>query len=592
MSSKSRGKSSRGDSKDGNPAVPNANLNADFRADAVTDSGAGPKTAGNLQGKQSVIQVGPEVVEQGLFSPHGSRRRPSQPSRSSRSAATPPLKTKLNEVAPRMPPTDSVAAGTTSKAVSRGVPSGFTADLSVAPVLPRQESPQGAKRRASRSVSRASEEKPLVLDSVSSMAQTLPRQESPQGASRSVGRAFEGKPLVLKSVVRKGLLRRIVPAKIFRQNPQKKDKKEENNSLQEFRDGGKAQVHMSRGHWGPRRESVGIRSGRGTHPSTERTDTRSEPNALSSGNSKAFLDFERIPKNDDELSQFAEAIRGGVENPKLEDIILRLKKIARRLTFGTIGHIEPKTEWEVGAVRLDGILDQLGIFDMRVREAFLTTPRDLFTPVHHRNIAYHNQPIPIGYAQTMMAPHITARALVALNVARHHEVLEIGAGTGYSTALLARLCKRVSSLERIEPLVQQAQVFWKHLSLNNIFVKLGDGSIGWPSQAPFDRIFCQAAVERVPHVLLDQLLDGGVLVIPVGEPDLAGQVLVAIRRKGRRFEKMEIGTGQFGPLVDGPIWTKKVANPYDPDIMVSEPDLLSGHHGVPAAMNLRQPTDT
>src|SRR6266404_8684986 len=195
-------------------------------------------------------------------------------------------------------------------------------------------------------------------------------------------------------------------------------------------------------------------------------------------------------------------------------------------------------------------LRRAGIGDARVLGAIERTPREKFVPPPFEDRAYENVALPIGQGQTVSQPYVVALMTEKLEVAARHRVIEIGTGSGYQTAILARLCRRVFSIERHRDLLREAERRFAELRLRNIICRFGDGTKGWPEQAPFDRIIVTAAAAELPSVLADSLTIGGVLVAPVGE-DRREQQLLRIRRHETGFATEELGAVRFVPLVAG-----------------------------------------
>jgi len=189
-----------------------------------------------------------------------------------------------------------------------------------------------------------------------------------------------------------------------------------------------------------------------------------------------------------------------------------------------------------------------GLRDRRVLAAMAWTPREWFLPPHLARNAYDDGPLPIGNGQTISQPYIVALMTASLAPRRRDRILEIGTGSGYQTAILARLAGTVFTVERLPDLLVEAEERFRRLALANIHTRLGDGAAGWPDEAPFDGILVTAAAPRVPDPLLAQLALGGRLVIPLG--DLASQELVIIRRTvGGDVEEQRAGGVRFVPLV-------------------------------------------
>ncbi len=205
------------------------------------------------------------------------------------------------------------------------------------------------------------------------------------------------------------------------------------------------------------------------------------------------------------------------------------------------------------SVELDRLLINLkaqGIRDEQVLHALASVPRNRFIDEAFAHKAYDNTALPIGAGQTISQPYIVARMTELLGLQPHSRVLEIGTGSGYQTAILAHLVDRVCSVERIKTLQWQAKRRFKQLDLHNIATRHGDGWEGWPARAPFDAIIVTAAATAIPQALLEQLADGGVLVIPVGS---TSQALQKITRIKTQYTIEHIEAVRFVPLVQGEI---------------------------------------
>ncbi|RUO42285.1 protein-L-isoaspartate O-methyltransferase [Pseudidiomarina aestuarii] len=200
------------------------------------------------------------------------------------------------------------------------------------------------------------------------------------------------------------------------------------------------------------------------------------------------------------------------------------------------------------ARRLVTLLRQQGISDPNVLRVVETTPRHQFMPESLAHKAYENTALPIGKGQTISQPLMVASMTQLLMQHHCQKVLEIGTGSGYQTAVLAQLVERVYSVERIAELQYQAKRRLKNLDLHNIQMRHGDGWQGWSSKSPFDGIIVTAAAQSIPQALLDQLADGGVLIIPVGTER---QALHVVRRFGDSYEQKQLGDVKFVPLVPG-----------------------------------------
>jgi len=195
------------------------------------------------------------------------------------------------------------------------------------------------------------------------------------------------------------------------------------------------------------------------------------------------------------------------------------------------------------------VADQIrarGVRDPRVLRAVERVPREVFLPDAQRAEAYEDRPVPIGFGQTISQPYIVAYMTEALKVESSHRVLEIGTGCGYQTAVLAELAAEVYSIELIAVLAERARRTLDGLGYANVHVRAGDGHAGWPEHAPFDRILAAAAPPAVPPALIEQLVDGGILVIPVG---VGEQELRVLRKHGGRVELLSTLPVRFVPMV-------------------------------------------
>ena len=200
------------------------------------------------------------------------------------------------------------------------------------------------------------------------------------------------------------------------------------------------------------------------------------------------------------------------------------------------------------AERLITFLIENGIQDQKVLDAIYQLPRESFLSQAMYHQAYDNNALPIGQGQTISQPYIVAKMTELLELQQDSRVLEIGTGSGYQTAVLAQLVDHVYSVERIKSLQWDAKRRLKQLDFYNISTKHGDGWQGWSSKAPFDAIIVTAAAESIPQALLQQLKDGGRLLIPVGDDE---QQLLKIVRYGDEFLSGVIEMVRFVPLVPG-----------------------------------------
>jgi len=194
-----------------------------------------------------------------------------------------------------------------------------------------------------------------------------------------------------------------------------------------------------------------------------------------------------------------------------------------------------------------------GISSPRVIETLLKIPRHLFVQEAMADQAYNDGALPIGEKQTISQPYMVALMSELLELKPQDHVLEIGTGSGYQTAVLASLCRRVWTIERIRPLAMQARKVLDALHLLNVNIKVGDGTLGWPEEAPFDAILVTAGAPAVPEALAEQLAPGGRLVIPVGNE--ANQTILRIRKEADGSLTSETGVGcRFVPLIGQQGW--------------------------------------
>ena len=195
-----------------------------------------------------------------------------------------------------------------------------------------------------------------------------------------------------------------------------------------------------------------------------------------------------------------------------------------------------------------------GIQDPKTLAAMRKVPRHLFVEEALKNQAYGDFPLPIGRGQTISQPYIVALMTQALDLKGHESVLEIGTGSGYQAAILAQICAKVYTIERIDSLLVQARKVFDSLHYLNILTKLDDGTNGWPEYAPYDAIIVTAGGPRVPEPLLDQLADPGILVIPVG--DRGVQDLRMVSKKNGQIMEKTIEYVRFVSLIGDHGWDR------------------------------------
>lgn len=197
---------------------------------------------------------------------------------------------------------------------------------------------------------------------------------------------------------------------------------------------------------------------------------------------------------------------------------------------------------------LETQLRALGIRSERVLEAMARIPREEFVPPDLRDRAYEDGPLPIGFGQTISQPYIVALMTELLEPDPWHKVLEVGTGCGYQTAVLSGLVQEVFSLEIVEPLAEQAAKTLGRLGLGNVHLRKGDGYLGWPEAAPFDAVIVTCAPDHVPQPLVDQLKEGGRLVLPVGQRG-GIQKLIRLTKTADGLRQEEVLDVRFVPLI-------------------------------------------
>jgi protein-L-isoaspartate(D-aspartate) O-methyltransferase len=201
-------------------------------------------------------------------------------------------------------------------------------------------------------------------------------------------------------------------------------------------------------------------------------------------------------------------------------------------------------------IRLVMDLRAAGVADTAVLSAIERVPREAFVPPTFRDRAYEDAALPIGHAQTLSRPSVVGLMTQALEAGPRSKVLEIGTGSGYQTSVLARVVRRVYTIERHRELLVEAEARFKALRVHNVVTKFGDGWRGWPEQAPFERIIVTAAPPTIPERLTSQLAVGGIMVLPLGE-DRAMQNLIRVRMTADGPHAEEICAVRFVPMVPG-----------------------------------------
>lgn len=215
--------------------------------------------------------------------------------------------------------------------------------------------------------------------------------------------------------------------------------------------------------------------------------------------------------------------------------------------------MSPPSTFDINRERM--IEEQLvarGITDQRILEAMRTVPRHLFVEDAFQAHAYGDFPLPIGSGQTISQPYIVALMSLTLQLTGTEKVLEIGTGSGYHAAILSRLCQKVYTVERIDGLVGRARKVFDRLRYHNIISRIDDGTVGWPAEAPFDRIIVTAGGPRIPEPLIAQLADPGRLVMPVGGQDV--QELQVVDKRDGSITVTTIEQVRFVDLIGAHGW--------------------------------------
>ena len=201
---------------------------------------------------------------------------------------------------------------------------------------------------------------------------------------------------------------------------------------------------------------------------------------------------------------------------------------------------------------VDEQLARRGITDARVLDVMRRIPRHRFVEEGLTHGAYEDHPLPIGEGQTISQPYIVALMTALLELTGQEKVLEVGTGSGYQTAVLGALTRRVCSIERLPRLAERARATLEALGVQNVWIRVGNGALGWPDEAPFDRILVAAGGPSVPPPLVEQLAEGGRMVLPVGSPE--DQVLTVVERVGGQTRTRQAGECKFVKLVGKYAW--------------------------------------
>ena len=210
-----------------------------------------------------------------------------------------------------------------------------------------------------------------------------------------------------------------------------------------------------------------------------------------------------------------------------------------------------KSNVDYASLREDMVKYQIarrGVKDQAVLDAMRTVPRHLFVLDSLRHEAYEDGPLPIGQEQTISQPYVVASMTEELGLTHQSRVLEIGTGSGYQAAVIAEIAKEVYTVEIVSKLLENARSLLERLRYRNIYVKAGDGSLGWPENAPYDGIIVTAAASKIPTALIEQLKPGGVMVLPLRGPLSDNQDLVKIRKTENGLERESLYGVRFVPM--------------------------------------------
>ena len=200
-------------------------------------------------------------------------------------------------------------------------------------------------------------------------------------------------------------------------------------------------------------------------------------------------------------------------------------------------------------------LRRRGIVEKAVLDAFLQVPREEFISGGYAHAAYGDHPLPIEAGQTISQPYIVALMIQAAGIEAGDKVLEVGAGSGYAAAVISRIAGRVLGIERLPELVQVARERMARLGFGNVEIVEGDGTKGWPNEAPFDAILAAASGSHVPKALIEQLAPGGSIVMPIGDPGWAQNLVKVTKREDGTLQQADLGGVRFVPLIGEEGWS-------------------------------------
>jgi len=199
-------------------------------------------------------------------------------------------------------------------------------------------------------------------------------------------------------------------------------------------------------------------------------------------------------------------------------------------------------------------LKRRGIHEQHILDAFLAVPREAFVAAEHAHLAYGDHPLPIEANQTISQPYIVALMIQAARIGPGDRVLEVGAGSGYAAALISRIARSVIAIERQHELIEIARLRLRQLGCDNIEIVEGDGTKGWRAEAPYDAILAAASGSHVPEALIAQLVPGGRLVMPIGDPNGAQELIKVTKQVDGILKQENLGGVRFVPLIGEEGW--------------------------------------
>jgi len=199
-------------------------------------------------------------------------------------------------------------------------------------------------------------------------------------------------------------------------------------------------------------------------------------------------------------------------------------------------------------------LKRRGIGEQAILDAFLAVPREAFVGDAQAHLAYGDHPLPIAAGQTISQPYIVGLMIQAAEIGRGDVVLEVGAGSGYAAAVISRIARKVIGIERVPELVRSARERLQRLGFNNVAIVAGDGTCGWPAEAPYDAILAAASGSHVPRPLIEQLAPGGRIVMPLGGPCSVQELVKVTKQEDGVLKQISLGGVRFVPLIGEEGW--------------------------------------